>query len=200
MRIPHEATPKSISKEIIAGCDSIIAGQSPIVVPVIPDYYAKPNDCFNNVSRQVESNGGKQINGWTIWQRANIMIDFEAHAVWQTTEGELIDITPHDQEDQILFLPDARVNYKGFTIPSKRFALTDSALVAEYIEVWNEYDAFCAQYPANTPITLTKGTHEAYVYYRRLEIDLLFRKDVGRNDLCPCESGLKFKKCCGLYL
>lgn len=200
MHIPHETTPKSISKEIIAGCDGIIAGQSPIVVPVIPLNNAKPNDCFNNVSRQVENNGGKQINGWAIWQRANILIEFEAHAVWQTTGEELIDITPLDREEQILFLPDARVDYRGFPIPSKRFALTDSTLVAEYIALWSEYDAICAQYPAYTPIEIDRGTHEAYVYNRRYEIESLFQKDVGRNDLCPCQSGLKFKKCCGLYL
>ena len=200
MRIPHETTPKSVSKEILVGCDSIIAGQSPVVVPVIPGNNAKKNDCFNNVSRQVEHKGGKQINGWTIWQRANILINFEAHAVWETTEGELIDITPHDQEVEILFLPDARVDYKGYPIPSKRFALTDSPLVAEYIGLWEEYDSICSQYPAYTPITINADTHEAYVYKRKLEIESILQKDVGRNDLCPCQSGRKFKKCCGLYL
>lgn len=25
-------------------------------------------------------------------------------------------------------------------------------------------------------------------------------KGIGRNDLCPCSSGLKFKKCCGKKL
>ena len=200
MHIPHETTPKEISQQIISVSDSIAPGQLPVLVSVNPGSNSKPNDCFNNVSRYTVSNGGKQINGWTIWQRANILIEFEAHAVWQNSDGDLIDITPHDREGQILFLPDMKVDYKGYPIPNKRFALTDSPLVAEYIGLWEEYDALCAQYPAYTPIKINAGTHEAYVYKRKAEIESIFQKDVGRNDLCPCQSGLKFKKCCGLYL
>ncbi|MDL2205463.1 SEC-C domain-containing protein [Eubacteriales bacterium OttesenSCG-928-N13] len=34
---------------------------------------------------------------------------------------------------------------------------------------------------------------------RRVEIQRILRKKVGRNDLCPCQSGLKYKQCCGKY-
>ena len=36
--------------------------------------------------------------------------------------------------------------------------------------------------------------------YREDEIGPEFSPEVGRNDPCPCGSGLKFKRCCGLDL
>jgi uncharacterized protein YecA (UPF0149 family) len=32
---------------------------------------------------------------------------------------------------------------------------------------------------------------------RRKEFAKIPKKKIGRNDLCPCGSGLKYKNCCG---
>ena len=30
-------------------------------------------------------------------------------------------------------------------------------------------------------------------------LEFIFAQEVGRNDPCPCGSGLKYKKCCGQF-
>ena len=32
------------------------------------------------------------------------------------------------------------------------------------------------------------------------EEDVVEKKKIGRNERCPCGSGKKYKKCCGMYL
>lgn len=45
------------------------------------------------------------------------------HAIWKNPNGELIDITPHDDgETNIFFLPDDNVTYEGMRIPAHRMA------------------------------------------------------------------------------
>lgn len=65
-----------------------------------------------------------QVNGWAIWQWANILVEAEAHAVWESPEGALIDITPHENgESRIPFLRDDGMVYNGNPKASKRSAL-----------------------------------------------------------------------------
>ncbi|WP_416386047.1 SEC-C metal-binding domain-containing protein [Anaerocolumna aminovalerica] len=37
------------------------------------------------------------------------------------------------------------------------------------------------------------------MYLRLMEIEQMLNHRVGRNDPCPCQSGIKYKKCCGKY-
>lgn len=39
--------------------------------------------------------GGRLITGWGIWQWDNILVEAEAHAIWESPDNQLIDITPH---------------------------------------------------------------------------------------------------------
>ena len=43
--------------------------------------------------------------------------------------------------------------------------------------------------------SLVPGSVEAVAKQKRMQA--LPRKKIGRNDLCPCGSGEKYKKCCG---
>jgi hypothetical protein len=53
--------------------------------------------------------------------------------------------------------------------------------------------------PSNPTPPKTTGKHKtrlpSMVYRSRKPIHIAFKP--GRNDACPCESGLKYKKCCG---
>ncbi len=59
----------------------------------------------------------------------------------------------------------------------------------------------------NQPITNTIAEMETWSSFRRVETSKLLRRDsgqlvrkgskIGRNDPCPCGSGLKYKRCCG---
>lgn len=180
-----ETTPKCITPEINRFC-KIIAGKkanNPSYIPVRSDTNCKPRYCFPNVREKVDSSGGKVITGWIIWKRGNMYLYAEAHAIWETPKGELIDITPkEDGEEQIMFLPDDRVEYKGRSIPSKFLPLTKSKRVMDFIR-------------AKERLYLGKENREES---EKIVADCqkIFNMDVGEEDPCPCGSKLKFKDCC----
>lgn len=130
------------------------------------------------------------IAGWAISVRANLYVECEAHAIWQTPDNEIIDITPNDEEySQTLFSPQLNMIVKQK--PSIFIPLTQSALVEEYIAIRNQLEELrCSSQEKQfkIPPELT---------YRMFALDDVFSIKVGRNDKCPCESGLKYKKCCG---
>lgn len=140
----RETTPARITQVIIDFCASITSDSSPEYIDVCPAPWASLNECFNNVSRMVKQYGSSMILGWTVWQRGNMLLDAEAHAIWRAPDGKLIDITPHSyNEKRILFLFDSSVCYQGITIPSHRQALTDSPLVSELIRLCTVRDPLC---------------------------------------------------------
>ena len=101
----------------------------------------------------VQEQGGQHINGWAIWQWASILVEAEAHSVWRSPEGELVDITPHDNgERAILFLHDADMAYSGQSIGNVRLAITGSPLAAELVNLGNKIDAVMCSYAPGTEI------------------------------------------------
>ena len=95
----RETTPARITQVIIDFCASITSDSSPEYIDVCPASWATPNECFNNVPRMVKQYGGSMISGWAVWQRGNMLLDAEAHAIWRTPDGKLIDITPHSYNE-----------------------------------------------------------------------------------------------------
>lgn len=191
----RETTPARITQVIIDFCASITSDSSPEYIDVCPAPWAALNECFNNVYRMVKQYGGSMISGWAVWQRGNMLLDAEAHAIWRAPDGKLIDITPHSyNEKRILFLFDSSVCYQGITIPSHRQALTDSPLVAEFIRLYSERDHIMQTSTLGNVYVMPADLHN-----RINALQLIFSQEVGRNDPCPCGSGLKYKKCCGQF-
>ena len=173
-------------------CSGTVPGAVPVYVPVEAAGWSLMNECFPNVQRMVLEHGGQQVNGWAVWQWANIAVTLEAHAVWESPEGELVDITPHGcGEREILSLRDGGMVYSGKRIGSIRRALTDSPLVEEYIRLVNERDQIMGPEPGKM-CKIPKS-----LLLRLMQIQEILNTEVGRNELCPCQSGLKYKKCCG---
>ncbi len=187
----QELTPREITPQIAQFCQSI-APSLPQYIPVCPAPISKINDCFNNIPRYIKKNGGSMTTGWAIWQRANILLHAEAHAIWKSPEGTLLDITPHEYNDQkILFLEDTNVCYSGTPIPSIYKPLTESPQVKEFIELLN-YRNNQAMKAIGNQYTLPLS-----LYNRLTELNQTFLRPAKRNELCPCGSGLKYKHCCG---
>lgn len=188
----QETTPSKVTDKIMKLCEGISADTEPIYLPVSVPKWSLPSECFLNVQRMVRDHGGQQVNGWAIWQWANILVEAEAHAVWESPEGKLIDITPHvNGERKILFLRDYDMVYCGNTIASIRLALTSSHLVAELICLMNERDRIMCETPGRM-CSIPK-----HLWDRIEEIQLELKERVSGNEFCPCQSGLKYKKCCG---
>lgn len=55
-----------------------------------------------------------------------------------------------------------------------------------------------SEYKPGTKIPVTELQRKlALLASRRQEVIMQLSQKVERNDLCPCMSGLKYKKCCG---
>jgi hypothetical protein len=147
------------------------------------------------VQGKIDRDGGSYVNGWVIWQWANIMIEAEAHCVWQNPAGKLVDITPHSyNEHTILFVPDPNIKYEGIVIPNKRAPMTASPKVAYLIGLMNERD-----YRFQQSGTSKKCTFPVTFLQEIQKVIVDITQTASRNDPCPCGSGLKYKKCCGQY-
>lgn len=155
-----------------------------------PKFDCDAGNCFTNVEKYVGKFGGSLLMGWKITVRTNLYIEGEAHAVWQTPEKEIVDITPDQEEyDRILF--SSQESMSVCKTPSKYVPITSSALVQEYIALKNTFES------------IRCGTTDGVVRIpKQLVVDILtmdgvFASKTGRNDKCPCQSGLKYKLCCG---
>lgn len=195
----RETTPARITDKILELCNQVVPGREPEYVPVEVQSGSLPNECFPNVERMVSEYGGRQVNGRSIWQWANILVEAEAHAVWENPEGKLIDITPHDNgEAEILFLRDETMVYAGRSIGNIKLALTDSPLVAELLDLTKKTENIMCEYEPGTEITVIELRQRLgpMAIRQKMIMEKLYQR-VGRNDPCPCQSGLKYKRCCG---
>ena len=193
MRI--ETTPAVMTEMIRSLCSDLNPNVSPLWVSVVPESWAMQNECFPNVRHKIDLDGGTYLNGWAIWQWANMMITAEAHCVWQSNDGTLIDITPHNYGEQtILFVPDDNVRFEGKIIPSKRAPMTNSPKIDRLIGLLNTRDYMLEQ----SGTSKTCAFPVSFIEEIKGIIEDIKQK-ASRNDMCPCGSGLKFKKCCGPY-
>lgn len=106
---------------------------SPIYIDAIPDPSAQVNECFTNVKAKVATDGGKEVLGWQVWISEHIIMA-EFHAVWESTDERLFDITPKSPSRyQILFIQDDNMSYNGMQVDNLRINLTKNELVDQYI-------------------------------------------------------------------
>lgn len=190
-----ETTPASLTEMLKMLCTDLNPVDPPLWVDVVPESWARENECFPNVQKKITQDGGSYVNGWAIWQWANMLITAEAHSIWRNPDGALVDITPHNYgEKTILFVPDAKVKFEGIIIPSKRAPMTTSPKINYLIGLLNERDYMLEQSGTSKTCTFPEP------FIREIQKVLLdITQDASRNDPCPCGSGLKFKKCCGPY-
>ena len=117
----RETTPARITQVIIDFCASITSDSSPEYIDVCPAPWASLNECFNNVSRMVKQYGGSMILGWTVWQRGNMLLDAEAHAIWRAPDGKPHIVITKSEFSSCLILP--------FAIRELPFQVTDKLLL-----------------------------------------------------------------------
>lgn len=93
------------------------------------------NDCFENVNRYVEENGGQRQLGWAIWEWPSVYVEAEFHAVWRSPTNNYFDVTPNEPPyPWILFVADNRRPYVGAQVDNIRRAITSDSLVSRFIE------------------------------------------------------------------
>lgn len=99
--------PNKDKASVQAFCHSIAPEQEPIYVLHSPIPGAPLKACFTIVQQQILTHGGSQITGWRIVEFTNIRLEAEFHVIWESPDGDLLDITPQEHNfSQTLFLPD----------------------------------------------------------------------------------------------
>jgi hypothetical protein len=123
----HQAVDQLLAK--------IGAKHPPEMVESQPAIGAALKNCFYNVPRQVEKSGGGVVYGWAIGL-SHFLVEAEKHAVWQTPEGKLIDITPRiPVMPSILFVRDGDFVYTGQYVDNVRLNITANPVVDDWIEI-----------------------------------------------------------------
>ncbi|MBC3538611.1 SEC-C domain-containing protein [Rufibacter sediminis] len=126
-------SPKEVDKYVEKLLKKIGSEYEPEQVPVKVEPYSKSQNCFINVEEKVKKDGGSVYYGWNIFQ-SEIICEAERHAVWESAEGDLIDITPNELDfEQIMFVPDNDFVYTGQLVDNIRINITDNPLVDDFI-------------------------------------------------------------------
>jgi hypothetical protein len=133
----EETTPQKISHRVLEFAHRL-GGEPPIFVPVVHDDVGLFGYCDNGVRERVRLSGGTAAFGWCIWEWPRILLTAEFHTVWQTPDGQLVDITPKPHgETSIVFIQDRRYA-DDFDFdkrpPSLRFSLYPAVTRTEIAE------------------------------------------------------------------
>jgi hypothetical protein len=122
MRLARLAVPKRTGRPVFVPCQ-----------PVEGEAY---NECFPIVKAQVERQGGRRVVGWSLWEHPKVMLEAEFHAVWQTPDGNLLDLVPRERSFPfILFLKDTGRAYQGFPLDNLRMALVKDKHIERFIRL-----------------------------------------------------------------
>ena len=159
----------------------------------------------SNLLGVVAEAGGDYVVGWAIWERPELWVEAEHHAVWRGPDG-LVDITPHGiPVEQVLFLPDPGAPYLGPDAPrrpNRRRLLSQGGLAKPFLEAVDARNLWFEQFPAGELKNLTQQQVSAFQDLEKraalTSADLLIAhaNSKSRNDRCLCGSGRKFKICC----
>jgi hypothetical protein len=172
---------------------------------------AREHFCFENVRDVVAKQGGDITYGWIIWQHGSLFVEAEHHAVWKRPTGELVCITPQSPpEKAVTFIPDPSATYDfntGLMTKNVRVALVNDSRVQEFFtvcdlqtEILNTARRKSGLGPTvevAEPDAQRHGQLEMMKYSLLTQVLASEIAKVGRNGLCPCGSGKKYKKCHG---
>ena len=153
----------------------------------------------------MKANDGKIQYGWIIWEIPEIFIEAEFHAVWINNDGDYLDITPKsDGEERILFLLDSKKKFDGKLIDNIRKPLVDNAHTRTMVKFGKKkFEVESKYFTGDLNYAIPNQEIEELERYRESTLSSEIQRDkldgkikVGRNESCPCGSGIKYKKCC----
>lgn len=176
----------------------------PEQVPVIIEKYSKTLNCFKNVDRKVQLDGGKTHYGWAIYQ-TNLLCEAERHAVWENESEELIDITPREVDfDQIMFISDNDFEYEGQIIDNYRVNITKNKVVDHFIKVCEILNKFYSLGKRKNDWELEVEPHIGKIIYEYEELKSRLESYINNGGnlktKCVCGGNKNYKNCHGKTL
>ncbi len=95
--LPLETTPTALTPKIRDFCHGIVPSEQAVFVQVQPAEGAERGHALENVARYAAQFGGSSVPGWCIWERPRVKLHAAFHAVWKSSSGELLDVTPNEE-------------------------------------------------------------------------------------------------------
>ena len=173
--LPVGQVPSSIHSVVRDFC-APISSEDPIFVDVRPEPWALPKECYLNVRRKVDEEGGRIVFGWAIWLHGQWFIEGEHHGVYEDPDGHLIDITPHSpRTDKIVFLPDKSAVFDFDTRKLRdnhRKALWDDPRLHLMLSLFSEKTALLGSVQSIGGTRTLKGV--AVTRYREIESEIMW--------------------------
>lgn len=173
-----------------------------MILKVLPEKDSTALNCFIIVERKVNNQGGKRILGWHFLESDNL-IEAEFHAVWESEDKEIIDITPKEFPgiNDTMFVIDDRLIYEEKQKDNIRINKTDNKLVDDFIEICKAIFYFENKGKRATQYDFKLSDAEKSKYSELYELKKLFLQmitsNADKNSPCPCGSNKKFKNCHG---
>ena len=203
----HPVTPAVLSASLITLCEQIAPGGAPpVYVDVRPIQGAPSKECFPIVEEQIRTQGGTSVIGWSLWEMPTLFVEAEFHAVWQSPDGSLWDISPKAEPTQrILFLIDPAREYQQRQVNNFRKPLRQDPVVLGFLAACDDEFEFMnrgARVGQHGEISL-QGEEAAEYHHIQLkkaqfQLQMLpLYPRVGPYSPCWCGSGKKTKWCHG---
>lgn len=204
LKFQRPVTPAEISRPLAELCSELVPGTTPFYIDVFPLNEAPADECFPLVRRQVETEGGELVIGWSLREIPSLFVEAEFHAVWRNPADQLIDIAPKKSATKrILFLPNPAKRYEGRQVNNERRAISRDPVIVNYLHAFDRKFEFMnrgERADMHGEIHLQDG--EA-AEYRKLEQRLVYlglqvmnlSPSFGPYSPCWCGSGRKVKWC-----
>lgn len=200
-------TPLLVHPAIRELCDRIRPNVEPVFVPIVAGEGDEPSDCFFNVRRRIEREGGSIRFGWSLWEWPRVFVEAEHHAVYVPPDGGAWkDVTPCQflGSRRRLFLADDTALYdfenEGQLRDNVRVALSSSPLVQELFNTAAERVRILNSIPGVGAVTASAETARA-LQSAMLKI-MELQHEIGMTHTpprapCFCGRGKMFKQCHG---
>lgn len=190
----YTQTPLAVTRGVRHACATVSPGTAPFFVNVAPLPWAEPLQCFQNVHRQIQQQGGQAVNGYLIAEFPRVLAELQLHALWIDDAGRPIDITPRNPADYIpreterLFLPLPSSHEPDRPATNRQFVLSHARSVREFVDARNRLAQLHAQ----------RRFEQAHHTAQQL-LALFHKLDWYPEpyDPCPCGSRKAFNACHG---
>jgi uncharacterized protein YecA (UPF0149 family) len=130
------------------------------------------------------------------------MIEAEFHVLWRSTDGQFHDVTPNAIPfERVLFLPDPSLTYEEKQVDNIRRPIISDPRIVKFISAAEEVFAInnAGDRASKFEIHVTQEEAQTLRSLQMLRAQLVMQIEAsfpGRNELCRCGSGKKFKRCC----
>lgn len=117
--------------------DKLEVEYEPEIIPIVIEEFSEPQQCFGNVAKKIEKDGGRAHAGWLIHSDGNFLVEAERHIVWENGSAELIDVTPQEANiTEVLFVSDDVDDVRSCRdVDNVRINRTGNPLVDDFIKV-----------------------------------------------------------------